>query len=145
MKCLDYGQLQQRKHTRSLPCHLDDQLIAPDSKRLVLALLHDRLSFVSRAESYEASSLGHALIVEQDVALANVKLKVGKGAGKDVAVRIGVQVAHVDCAGLTRLLAIALLVWVRGRRCCSSFGEIRVVVGAGATATNLRLGWVAID
>lgn len=77
MKCLNDGQ---RKHTRSLPCHLNNQLIAADRERLVLALVHDLLSLVSRAEGYEASSLGHALIVEQDVTLANVELQVREGA-----------------------------------------------------------------
>ena len=72
--------MSKHSHARSLSCHLDDQLISTDSERLVLTLVHDRLSLVSRAESHKASSLGHALVVEQDVALANVELHVGEGA-----------------------------------------------------------------
>ena len=60
---------------RSLSCELDNQTIATNSEIRSLALLDNRLCFVSRAESHETSSLGFAVFVEQDVDLAHIEVK----------------------------------------------------------------------
>ena len=80
----------------SLSSQLDNQTVAADSHPLALACLDDRLSLLRRAESDKASSFRFALVIEQDINLANVALLALECSLKCVFVRVDTQIAHVN-------------------------------------------------
>ena len=88
----------------SLSGELDDQSVSSHCQSLSLALLHYPLGLVWRSESHETSSLRLALVVHEDVALADVQLEFLKGRSELTVVDGRAQVADVDRLDLTSWL-----------------------------------------
>ena len=59
----------------SLPGQLDDEAVAADGQSLALALVDHLLRFISASEGHETSTLGLALVVCEDVHLANIQVE----------------------------------------------------------------------